>query len=195
MIGHLSSHQRSSRTPRTPVSTAAGTAGETSARCPCSCSLVMARIWSVTATILRPEHPIGMRGAGSGVGEMDSRPATTRHSLTMLVDRTGQGRILPSVGPSRIHQTSLHLGIGPGLSYVAGNGVECPLHGEHILTAICHVTRVGGCLVLQSQFSYTCLGDVTRSVSEGRRSSAVALPAVPESLAAIESYYHSTTAI
>jgi hypothetical protein len=124
-----------------------------------------------------------MRGAGSGVGEMEGRTATTRHSLTMLVDRTGQGRVL------------LRLGIGAGLSYVAGNGVESSPHGEHILIAICHVTRVGECLVPQSQFSHTCLCDVTRSASEGRRSLAVASPAVPESLAAIQAYYHTTTAI
>src|ERR1019366_2166827 len=99
--------QPSSRIRRTPIATAARSAGEMSAMRSWRRSLATARIWSVTATTSRPAQFTGTSRGGAGCGEVESGTTTIvrRRSLTMLVERIRHGRVLlisePTMGSSR----------------------------------------------------------------------------------------------
>src|ERR1035437_5303892 len=173
MAKNLSGDQPSSRIRRTPIATAARSAGEMSAMRSWRRSLAMARVWSVTATTSRPAQLTGTSRGGAGCGEVESGTTTTvrRRSLTMLVERIRHGRVLlvsePDVGSSRTHQTSPRRGIVPLLRYIAGYGVEFPLDRENILILIWEVTRTSQLLVLHLQFCLERLCHITGPVPRG----------------------------
>src|ERR1035437_1821932 len=146
MAKNLSGDQPSSRIRRTPIATAARSAGEMSAMRSRRRSFATARIWSVTATTSRSAQLTGTSRGGVGCAEVESGTTTTvrRRSLTMLVERIRHGRVLlisgPTLGSSRTDQTSPRRGIVPGFCDIAGYGVEFSLDQENILILICQVT-------------------------------------------------------
>ena len=102
-------------------------------------SLAIARIWSVTATTVRPAHCTGIKRGGLAAGDVDKGTTTTvrRRSFTTLVDKIRHGRVLaisePNVGSCCTHQTSPRRGIGPRFGYVGGDSVELLFDGMSVL--------------------------------------------------------------
>src|SRR5579872_6173924 len=156
---------------RIPISTASSSAGEISAWRSCKRSFATARIWSVTATTLRPAQVTGTRSGKAGRGEVESGTTTTvrRRSLIKLAESTTQGRVLlisePSVGLSRTHQISPRRGVIPGLCNIVGDGIKFPLNPEDVRILIGNVAGCGQFLILRFQ-----------TMGEGLRHIAGAIP-------------------
>ena len=107
-------------------------------------SFVTARIWSTTATAVRPSQVSGTKSGGLPAGELERGTTTTvrRCWFTIFVVSTRQSRVLrvsaPSVGSSLTHQTSPRRGSGPRFGGFFGNGVELFFNGSNRDSARLH---------------------------------------------------------
>src|ERR1017187_4728530 len=168
--------QPSSKTSRTPCSTASRCSGESVSWHRSSRSLETARIWSVTATTSRPPNRTGTRRGGLAWGEVDSGMMTTllRRSLTISLERIKQGLVFaisdPNVGSSRTHQTSPRRGNVPRLPdpiSLVHHRVPILLDGEGIGGVIGGFASPDHSLLAFTEFGGDCLSDIAGPVPGG----------------------------
>src|SRR4051794_24230161 len=153
-----------------PSSTLRNSWAETSSMRSTSRSFETARIWSMTATAVRPAQDTGTSSGGLGLGEVESGITTTvrRRSFTMLVVRTRQGRVLrisdPSVGSSRTHHSSPRRGVIPRLYHFGADGVHFTLERRYVCVRIGGITGTQEFLITVGKATAESFRDIAGAV-------------------------------
>lgn len=147
-----------SSTSRRACSTACKSSDDSSPRRRSSLCLVIARIWSVTATTSRSLHRTRTSNGAPGRGEVESGITTTvrRSLLKTSRERIRQGRVLaisePSVESRRTHQISPRRASTIALVW---RRTDPPEHRRRSLSQghrrICSLTRKPGSVVLPAR--------------------------------------------
>ncbi len=136
-------------------------------------SFVTARIWSTTATPVRPSQVSATKSGGLPAGELERGITTTvrRCWFTIFVVSTRQGRVLrisaPSVGSSLIHQTSPRRGSGPRFGGFFGDGVELFFNGSNPRIVVCDSARLHQMPVARREFFVERVSQIFRTFSRG----------------------------
>ena len=136
-------------------------------------SFVTARIWSTTATAVRPSQVSGTKSGGLPAGELERGITTTvrRCWFTIFVVSTRQGRVLrispPSVGSSLTHQTSPRRGNGPRFGGFLGDGVELFFNGANLRIVVCDSARLHQMPVARGEFFVERVSQILGTFSRG----------------------------
>jgi hypothetical protein len=136
-------------------------------------SFVTARIWSTTATAVRPSQVSGTKSGGLPAGEFEIGITTTvrRCWFTIFVVSTRQGRVLrisaPSGGSSLTHQTSPRRGSGPRFGGFLGDGVELFFNGSNLRIVVGDSARLHQMPVARGEFFVERVSQILGTFARG----------------------------
>ena len=136
-------------------------------------SFVTARIWSTTATAVRPSQVSGTKSGGLPAGELERGITTTvrRCWFTIFVVSTRQGRVLrisaPSAGSSLTHQTSPRRGSTPRFGGFFGECVELFFNGSNLRIVVCDSARLHQMPVARGEFLVERVSQILGTFARG----------------------------